>query len=301
MLRPNLSSYRLTAPALVALFAGSLACGAQVNGSAAAAKPAASTPSAAAAPADSTFKGFHKLGDYVVAVDGAEVPSAEVFQLANPFSFLILTDRLASPVLLSPRQNSVETVPVLKVARRDDGSIDLLADAVFSPAGRFTVTAKGDVSFAIGGHQAELRERQPLLGLKKAAELDAYNPEFGRVAKAYTPSEPIVQRLKAQSTAILITVYFGSWCPHCKEMVPRVMRVGEQLAGSKIEIVYYGLPKDIVSDPKAKELAINSVPTGVVTIGGKEVARIGGNSFKIPELAISNALLEISSAQAKSR
>jgi thiol-disulfide isomerase/thioredoxin len=68
------------------------------------------------------------------------------------------------------------------------------------------------------------------------------------------------------------------------------MNVAEQLKGSKINIDFYGLPHDIHEDAQAESMGISGVPTGVVFVDGKEVDRISGNGWKIPELAINNAL-----------
>jgi hypothetical protein len=42
-------------------------------------------------------------------------------------------------------------------------------------------------------------------------------------------------------------------------------------------------------------MGIKSVPTGVVFLGGREVGRISGNGWKIPELAINNVLVKAQS------
>jgi thiol-disulfide isomerase/thioredoxin len=263
---------------------------------AAAALPA--TAGAQAAPADSVFKGFHRVGEWLLFVDGGQDAAAEIYRLENPQSFLVISSRLASPALISGQGRSVETVGASSLLRQADGSIDLRADAVLTPSGSFQLSANNELIFNVGGKRAEMRDREPLLGAQTADKLVAYSPEYGRLAKAYQPSGPVLDRVKAAGEPVLVTVYFGSWCPHCKQMVPRMMRVAEGLTGSKVKIEYYGLPRDIISDAKAKALGINGVPTAVITAGGKEIGRIDGQSFKIPELAINNALLSAGIATA---
>jgi thiol-disulfide isomerase/thioredoxin len=252
----------------------------------------------AAVPADSVLRGFHGIGDYVLVVDGKEV-AAEIYQLDNPPTVLVVSPTLGSPVLLSPRTRGVETVPLLKVAKRPDGTADVLADAVVQPAGRFDVLGSGEVSFKLASHAVLLREKPPLLGAQKLEALIRYSPEYGRLADEYQPSSPIVERLRKQTDPVEVQVYFGSWCPFCKQMVPRVMKVAQQLQGSRIQVGFYGLPREMSSDPKTKELELNGVPTAIIYRGGKEIGRITGQSWRIPELALNNVLIGAGSASSE--
>ena len=69
----------------------------------------------------------------------------------------------------------------------------------------------------------------------------------------------------------------GSWCPHCQEAVPRVMKVDERLKGSRIRFEYYGLPYKFSKDPETSRAKITHVPTAVVFRGGWEIGRLAGN------------------------
>lgn len=252
---------------------------------------AAAPPAAAAAVSDSVFKGFNRVGEWLVFVEGTQDTAAQVYRMETPQAFLVLSDRLQAVALISGQARSVETLAATHLIRREDGAIDLRADAVLQPSGAFQISAKNELLFTVAGKKAELRDREPLLGAQTADKLIAYSPEYGRLAKAYPTSGPVLERLKGAKEPVQVTVYFGSWCPHCKQMVPRMIRVAEGLAGSAIKFEYYGLPRDIVSDARAKALGLNGVPTAVITAGGKEIGRIDGQAFKIPELAINNALL----------
>ncbi len=230
--------------------------------------------------------------DYVVRVDGRLADTAEVFQSRIAGAFLILSDELQVPVLLRLRDATVETVNLMKVDRRADGGLTLLPEPVTSSEGSFSVSGDGEgVSFAIGGRRVELRQKPPLLGRQDLAGMQEYSADYVRAAAAYSPSRPILERLRSEDRAVTLEVYFGSWCPFCQQVLPRIMRVGEELAGSNIRVDYYGLPRGFGSDPKASALKITGVPTGVVFIGGREAGRITGNAWKIPELSLNKILV----------
>jgi thiol-disulfide isomerase/thioredoxin len=233
---------------------------------------------------DSVLRDFQQTGDFVLLINGKVDPKAEIFVNRNLPAYLILPSA-QSPILITPRAGTVETVQMLKVARQQDGTVDLLADAVLNPQGKFTLNGER-VDFSSEGKKLNLSPKPPLLGLKKAADLKAHTPEYARDAKTYSPNPTSVAKLKKQATPVRVVVYFGSWCPHCKEMLPHLLRVEDEIKGSKIQIDYHGLPRDF-NDPEVKKLNIHEVPTAVVYRGGKEIGRITRNDWTAPEVSLS--------------
>lgn len=251
---------------------------------------AVALPAGAQVPSDSVFRGFLRSGDFTLVIDGKDVPAAEIFKQDSLPALLILTSALPSPVLVTPRTGAVETVNLMKVAKQSDGSVDLLADATLAPQGQFQVVG-GDVSFTVDGRKVMLKQRPPLLGLKRSAELKAYDPSFLDRARAYHPDGRVIAQLKKTSAPVTVRVFFGSWCPHCQHFVPRVVRVDDELKGTKVKFEYYGLPQEKMSDdPEAKKVNVKGVPTGIVYVNGKEMGRLQGNSWDAPEESLSGIL-----------
>lgn len=234
---------------------------------------------------DRLTTGFEINGDYLVQVDGSDLPRAEVFYSSQAGAFLVLaTDVLPSPVMLWPRTGSVQTIEASKVNRRADGTVDVLSEAP-TPAGSFRVVG-GEVTFTVDGHDTWLRQRPYLLGPQTGRKLVDANPAYAHGAEAYRPSEPVIEELRGSGADVKVEVYFGSWCPACKQMVPRIVRVADELDGSSIAFEFYGLPKPFAGEPRAEDRGITAVPTGIVFKDGQEVGRISGNDWRMPELAI---------------
>ena len=61
-------------------------------------------------------------------------------------------------------------------------------------------------------------------------------------------------------------------------------------SSSQVRFEFYGLPSPFDKEPEAKRMGITGVPTGVVYHGTKEVGRIAGGEWSIPELAIKKVL-----------
>ncbi len=245
---------------------------------------------AAPAPAQEAARLFEPQA-FVLELDGRAVGDAEVFQSRAAGALLVLSAQLPVPVLVRLREGQVETVAASDVGRNGDGTVALLASGPGQPRGSYRQTDDGEgIAFEIDGRRAVVREKPPLLGAQDLGGMEDYSPEYVRTAAAYSPSGPILERLRSQGQDVRVVVYFGTWCPFCQQMVPRMMRVAQELAGSKVQFDFYGLPRGISSDPEARRAGISGVPTGVVYVGRREVGRISGNSWKIPELAINRVL-----------
>jgi thiol-disulfide isomerase/thioredoxin len=238
-------------------------------------------------PSDGVLRGFQPSGDYVLVVNGKPIPGAEVYENIQLPAFLVITSALPSPVLLTPRAGSVETVHIMKVAKQKDGTVDLLADAVLAPIGQFQM--EGDnVLFTYEGRKVSLNPKPALTGLHPAADLKAHNPQYVRSASIYKPNPAAIASLKKEPNPVTVRVVFGSWCPHCRQHVPYILRVEDELKGSKIRFEYLGLPKppDAWKDPEVKRLGVKGVPTGIVYVNGREVGRIVGEAWNAPEVLL---------------
>ncbi len=250
-------------------------------------------------PSDSVLRGFQPSGEYALIVDGVPVPGAEIYQNDQLPGMLILTSALPSPVLLSPRTGKAETVSVMKVSKQKDGSIDLLADAVLSPVGQFTNEGE-NVSFVFQGKKVRLNPRPALLGVKSNADLKGYLPDYVHNAKNYTPNAAAVADLKKLGKPVTVRVYFGSWCPHCRQHVPLLLKVEDQVQNPKLRFEYVGLPRDF-NDPEAKKAGIHSVPTGIVYVNGKEAGRITGEGWNSPEVLLDRIIAGPATKAAKGK
>jgi thiol-disulfide isomerase/thioredoxin len=235
------------------------------------------------AAADNVLRDFRPTGDYILMVGGKEV-AADIYQSERAAAILVISSAFTSPVLLEPRTGMAESVSVMKVAKKPDGSVDLLADAVLAPQGQIQFADEA-VSFTAEGRSGALKPRPPLLGLRGAAEVTQHNPEYLTGARAYKTNAQAVATLKKEKRPVLVRIYYGSWCPHCRQMVPHALRVEQELKASPstVHFEYWGLPPKFGNDPEAMKMGVKAVPTGVVYVNGKESGRIAGTTWESPE------------------
>lgn len=241
--------------------------------------------SAQAVPSDAHYRGFQPDGDLLLVIGGKDQPAAEIFFAEAARSYLVISSELSSPILVNAPNGTVEKVDLMKVSRQFDGSIDLLADATLAAAGKYIVR-ESDITFTVDGKEVRLKPRPWLLGPHSGTELLSSNPGYQRGAKAYNPDAAIVKRLKGHKEDVRVLTFFGSWCPHCKKNLPLLLKVEQGLAGSKIHFDYYGLPRPFGDEPEAKKYAVDGVPTAILFVGGKEIARIPNSQWSNPEVAL---------------
>ena len=241
-------------------------------------------------PADAVFSDFKRNGEFLFELDGEDLKHAEIYLSDRTSSYLVIAPQLASPLLINPRAQSVESVSFMKVMKRDDGTIDLLADASFNRLSAFRIDGQ-EIVFEVKGQEAKLKAKPPLLGEQGPDALKSYKPEYAQLAGEYTPDTRFTAKLQSQQDAVRVRVYFGTWCPVCGRLVPRIMRLADEVEGSPITFEYYGLPQPMSDDPITRRDDIHGVPTALVYLGGKEIGRLTGADLNAPEKAITRAIL----------
>jgi thiol-disulfide isomerase/thioredoxin len=240
-------------------------------------------------PADAVFQDFKPSGDFVLALGGKDLKSAQLYFAERAGAYLIIAPELSSPILVNTRTQTVENVSMLKIAKRPNGVIDLLADAAFEQIDRFTINGQ-KLTFKLKGQNAELRHPPALLGLQTAQTLTEHSPSYGFKANEYAFDAGLIAGLKQQKQDVRVRVYFGTWCPVCSRYVPRVLKVASQLEGSKLRFEYYGLPQPMSGDPMTEKDGLKGVPTAIIYVGGVEKGRLDGRDLNQPESAIQRIL-----------
>ncbi|MEM8963586.1 MAG: thioredoxin family protein [Acidobacteriota bacterium] len=241
-------------------------------------------------PSDAVFSGFVPNSDFTFELDGAKLDNVEVFFAQRIPAYLIVAPPavFAQPLLVEPRTRMVKRVPLMKMLRKGDGSVDILADAVFRPVGPIQLDGKS-VTFTVDGQSARLAERPDIVGDFTGAELRVADPGYAFAAEQYTTDSAVIAKLRSEQRDVKVTVFFGSWCPFCKRHLPYMLGVEEALGDSKIAFDYVGLPKNL-DNPRAKAKKVRGVPTAVITVNGKEVGRVTNQGWNKPESALSSLL-----------
>lgn len=251
--------------------------------------PASSALAQASAPAQS----FQPIGPYLFQFDGTLSQSAKIYHSPAEGAILLRAPELSSPLILMPRSLTFQRVEG-GIKDNSDGSVEIAAGARRVAAGSFQLVANLPV-FRVEGKEARFLLKPPLLGPQTAAAMKAHSPEYIRRGAAYTPFDEHMSRLRAMAATQLekpvkVRIYFASWCHVCSELVPKILRIAEEIEGDVFTFEYYGLPRPVTEDPVAQRLEIEELPTGIIFVGEEEVGRVEGHGWRFPEMALSNTL-----------
>ena len=245
-------------------------------------------PAASRAQGPSRGGRFELSGDFLVEVAGKPSPKATLYQSPTLRSYLVIAPELTSPVLISAASGQIERLDLMKVARQE-GFVDLLPEATLAVEGPWKMEGENLV-FQVGGKSVRLTPRAWLLGLHTGADLLEHDPGYGRKAALFTPISDVVARVRSTKADVRVLAFFGSWCPHCKDQLPALLKVEQALKGSTLRFDYYGVPSPFNKEPEATKWEVKGVPTAIVIIGGKEAGRIVGTQWGSPETAIYDLL-----------
>lgn len=236
--------------------------------------------------ADAIFSGFEPTGSMALSIDGKPVPKAEIYDHQRVSALLVRSSELPSPLMVDLQTQEVSSIHLMKFSVRTDGRVDLLADAVFEPLGRFEFT-DGGARFTIGGKRLVLAQAPNVLGPQSGAALLESSFGYRWRAKSYEPDAATLGRLRGEKRDVTVLTFFGTWCPHCARNMPSLLKIEQRLADARIRFSYHGLPPQGLSDvPEAAKYDVDSVPTAIVLVAGKEVGRIPAAQWAAPETAI---------------
>lgn len=136
---------------------------------------------------------------------------------------------------------------------------------------------KSALEFVAGGKKISVVPRQHLVGEASVDEITNHTIAYKQLMNNYEPNRDAIEFLSNYDKAVTITIAFGTWCPHCKKLVPTLMKSISECNNSNLDCTYLGINKQF-SQPAEflKNNAIKKIPTVIVQRGGLEIGRITG-------------------------
>ena len=235
---------------------------------------------------------FYLSSKRIVRVAGTIDDKARVYMGLGVPRAVVLSPVLGAPVYVVSGDKKVMVLDPARVQPSSDDPDAVLVDAEGATGG-VPLTVDGlDLRFAVAGKPVVLEARpQVLTGELTTEELLAAIPEYRRNAKTYVPGKGDLRLLATIAEPAKIDVFFGTWCPHCEQNVPRMIKVARELNSPALTFRYHGLSERFADDPVARQYQITGVPVALVTRGDKVLARIEGPSWQRPEAALSAVLV----------
>ncbi len=240
-----------------------------------------------------TLQDFQLSGQYVLHADGKRVSAAKIYHSRRGAAYLVVTDVFEEPVLVLQRTRRVEGVEPEALLERENGGIDLAADATRCDHGRFRLLGT-DVAFKVPEIDTRLKLRPPLTGTHWSKKVVEHSPEYGRAAQAYKPDPAKMKLLAESDVEARVQIFFGTWCAFCNKFLPNTLKVEEELKkkGTRITFEFHGPPPPPAAwvTKEATMMRVKRLPTGLIFVDGKKIGRLEGNDWIKPERSLSRIL-----------
>jgi thiol-disulfide isomerase/thioredoxin len=176
--------------------------------------------------------------------------------------------------LVRPASQTVHNLAPGTVERTGTAGIRMLAEPTDSGQ-PLTLTPSG-LTFDVAGHWLRVIPTPALLGKTTPERFLGMCPEFQAREQAYQPEAAAVKQIASCQRDITLEIYFGSWCPHCQEVLPRLFKCLRLADNDKVKVQLIGLPRQYGREPEVRAREIRGVPTVIVMEEGVEIGRFSG-------------------------
>jgi thiol-disulfide isomerase/thioredoxin len=233
--------------------------------------------------------GAHASTIELAATGQFAVQGSETYRSVEPPAvFLVQPSPFGRPVLITTGPPAARLLDPKRISRDAADSELIRVDTSGSQADFLSVRLEGaNLIVDRDGLTMTLKESPPLLGDRTLDQLIEALPEYRRGAARYTPEPAALEKLRRVKQPTELLVFFGSWCPHCEQAVPRLVRVLQDVQGAPIAVTFHGVPHDAWGkDPMTEDMRITGLPTVIVRRDSKEIARMEGDSWAAPEKSL---------------
>jgi thiol-disulfide isomerase/thioredoxin len=224
--------------------------------------------------------------DYSVEVDGAYPKDATLYQAASAGVYYVDVPACKTGLLMDMKARKVVAVPREQIKQVDGGL--QLNDTLPPTAVSYALAVDGPfVQFQAEDKKVRILrclDRPPIVGAVEMGALIADRPEYREGMREYAPKAESIAAMNKYTKKVQIDAFFATWCPHCKEYMPKFLRAISELKNPNIKVNLYGVPKGFTQTPGPWQgRNINSIPTIIVKIDGREITRMGSQPGAVPE------------------
>jgi len=238
---------------------------------------APSTASAGAPLEENMPRSWFRNYDYGVELDGKVLQDAGLYQMIGKPFMLVFGSPLDSAYVWSADPRVVRPIRKDQVTLKGDDEV-MLAESSFATASPIPWMQDGPeaVIFYAGQKRFKILRVPPIIGPVTSEAILAQLPAYRKGMDEYTPDGASVSAIKGVRQKVSVEVWFGSWCPHCRAVVPRFLKVVEAAGNTNLNVVYHGVPREFGTYTPAMARDVKGLPTFIFMKDGKELGRIRG-------------------------
>jgi len=215
--------------------------------------------------------------DYGVQLDGKVLGEAGLYQMIGKPFMLIYGSALDNAYVWSADPRVVRAIRREEVTQKGDDEV-MLAESTFAASAPIPWMQDGPegVVFYSGQKRFKILRVPPIIGSTSAEELLRQLPAYKKGMEEYHPNADAVTAIKGVRQPVNVEVWFGSWCPHCRAVVPRFLKLLQAAANANLAVSFEGVPREFGTYAPSLARDVKGLPTFIFTKDGKELGRIRG-------------------------
>jgi thiol-disulfide isomerase/thioredoxin len=231
---------------------------------------------------------WEEAAQFIVELNGKLDVTIRVYQPTSYKPYMILRFAKANPLLLDLNSKKILELKKDAFTTGSDFQITTKDIPAGKAAGSYTMKNKATV-FSYGGKTYTIKVRESLVGEVSEGIILAHSPDYKILRDQYKPDKKVIEQIKKYNKKTEIVVMFATWCPTCKKVLPRFLRVMDDANNSNFSFKFVGIAMG-GSEPRALlERYGHDYPAFIFYQNGKEKNRIIGD----PPVALEKTIISI--------
>jgi thiol-disulfide isomerase/thioredoxin len=233
---------------------------------------------------------WEEVPQFVVEINGRQDVGTKLYQPQNHKPFMLLrSGLLTSPVLIDLGGKSVSELTKKEVLSDGEYSVATKAIPRGRPAGMYTMKDNATV-FSVQGKALTIRIKPDIIGETNESFIYQHSPLYMQLRNKYKPKKSAVEFVRKYPVKTDVVVIFATWCPTCKKVLPRFLRLMKDASNNAFSVKYFGLAMG-GSEPRwITDRYGKDYPAFIFYQNGKERGRIFGDPPGVLEDGIVNLL-----------
>lgn len=234
-----------------------------------------------------------EMHDMNLYVDQTRENTARFFISEDKAKIMVVSEELGTAWILLIKTGTFALLSLEAISFDDEAELAITEDRPISEtAGRFT-RVNENVQLNFHGAAISIGPRPALIGKTSVQDLLNHAPYYERLMRGYEPNPEFVSLLAKFNIPVEIVVGFGTWCSHCKAMVPQLIKTLRVAQNANLNTTYYSVNESLTLPAAFLEnYSISMVPTVIVRYQGKELGRIEGEVKHSVETDLAALLLK---------